>query len=158
MNKLDINNDHINQKTILNVIDKEDICETLDKLTNICDNDKKGMLGHSMFKKILTNDLLCKTKFANNIEDPSMETQHKPIKLQEEKTLILETNNVKLKDHNSSKALLNLQKHSLHNKDENEIKEKNIFHNIAWERTMFFDPTSHKKYNYNLNPRYALYV
>lgn len=49
MNKLDINNDHINQKTILNVIDKEDMCETLDKLTNICDNDKKGMLGYIMF-------------------------------------------------------------------------------------------------------------
>ncbi|XP_047359772.1 uncharacterized protein LOC124953024 isoform X3 [Vespa velutina] len=126
MNKLDLNNDHINQKTILNVIDKEDICET-EKLVNISDNDKKN---------------------------PSMETQHKPIKLQEEKTQILETHNLKLKDYNSSKILLNLQKHPLNNMDKNEIKEKNIFHNIAWEKTMFFDPTSHKKkYNYNLNPR-----
>ncbi|KAF7389243.1 hypothetical protein HZH66_010380 [Vespula vulgaris] len=126
MNKLDINNDHINQKTILNVIDKEDMCETLDKLTNICDNDKK---------------------------DPSMETQHKQIELQEEKTRILNTHNLKLKQHNSSKTLLNLQKYSLHNKDKDEIKEKNIFHNNAWERTMFFDPIPHKKkYKYNLNP------
>ncbi|KAL2723992.1 spindle pole body component 110-like [Vespula squamosa] len=128
MNKSDINNDHINQKTIVNVIDKEDIYEALDKLPNICDNDKK--------------------------ENPSMETQHKEIKLQEEKTQIVKTHNINLKDHNSSKALLNLQKHSLHNKDKNEIKEENILHNIVWERTMFFDPTSHKKkYNkYNLIP------
>lgn len=88
-----------------------------------------------------------------------METQHKQIELQEEKTRILNTHNLKLKQHNSSKTLLNLQKHSLHNKDKDEIKEKNIFHNNAWERTMFFDPIPHKKkYKYNLNPGYALYL
>ncbi|XP_043504928.1 putative leucine-rich repeat-containing protein DDB_G0290503 [Polistes fuscatus] len=126
MNKLDINNDNINQNTIINVNNKEDLRETLDKLTNICENDKK--------------------------EDASTEIQHKQTKLQEDKLRILKNHNLKLKNHDSSKTLMNLQKHSLHNKDENKVK--NFFRNIDWEEMIFFDPTSHtNKYKNTLNSR-----
>ncbi|XP_015177900.1 PREDICTED: putative leucine-rich repeat-containing protein DDB_G0290503 [Polistes dominula] len=94
-------------------------------------------------------------------KDASTEIQHKQTKLQEDKLGILKNHNLKLtKNHDSFKTLMNLQKHFVHDKDENKSKVKHFFQNTTKEETISFDSTTNhtNKYKNILNSRYALHL
>ncbi|XP_014601989.1 PREDICTED: putative leucine-rich repeat-containing protein DDB_G0290503 [Polistes canadensis] len=144
------------QNLIHEVENKNLEIENLRNRVNDLSEENDSLCKQLMFHKGNYEDKLTilKKKYDSSIKDASTEIQHKQTKLQEDKLRILKNHNLKLKNHDSSKTLMNLQKHSLHNKDENKSKVKNFFRNIAWEETIFFDPTSHtNKYKNILNSR-----